>query len=532
MSGARSVPPQIVSLAHSLSAVSLLEMFKSDPERVAVLSRKITLGDCELLVDFSKQRVSRETIDALVVYAQQCGVVARRAEMIAGSPINVTENRAVTHVALRAKSDITAPKNLRDQAQAARDEMHAVVAALPTSITHVINIGIGGSDLGPALLADTLAAMSTASRPVMREVRFVSSIDPIDLDRAVQGLQAPNTVFVVCSKSFGTSETLANARRAVAWLTAGGVRQVADHLIAVTARPDRISESGIPVGRILTMPESVGGRYSVSSSVVVAVAASFGVDVVAEVHDGMRMMDEHFVSVPLADNLPVLLGLIGWWNATILQTPTIAVVPYSQVLSLLPAYLQQLMMESNGKSVDRDGNALTSTSPIVWGGVGTNAQHAFFQLLHQGTQVVPCDFIGHSVTLGTSQSDHDTLIANMFAQAQVLAFGDEGGTAGNDVALRAHRATPGSRPSTTLLFSQLTPRAVGALIALYEHITFVQGVLWGVNSFDQWGVELGKQSATQVDKDMKGTASPSVESAYDASTAGLLAQHRSWRHTR
>jgi len=383
-------------------------------------------------------------------------------------------------------------------------------------------------------LCDALAAMRTS----VRSVRFVSNIDPVDFDRAVDGLTPANTMFVVCSKSFGTTETLANARRANDWLTAGGVDEPSAHLVAVTARPDQVSARGLAVGRVLTMPESVGGRYSVSSSVVFAVAACFGMTVVNEVFDGMRVMDEHFVATPLADNLPVLLGLLGWWNSSVLGYDSVAVVPYSRVLTLLPAYLQQLMMESNGKSVGVDGAPIDRTSPVVWGGVGTNAQHAFFQLLHQGTQVVPCDFIGHSTALGAHQGDHDVLVANMFAQSQALAFGVSADAVGGDEKLRAHRATPGNRPSTTLLFSQLTPRALGALLALYEHITFVQGVLWGVNSFDQWGVELGKRLAHQLEQDMNGTgpngsggaAAPAT--SYDPSTAALLTQHRRWRNTR
>jgi len=529
MSGARSVPPQLMALASSVTALSLQQLFARDAKRVADFSRTVTLGDCELHVDLSKQLVDRAVLDALIQHARDCGLEGKRAAMIAGDIVNATEGRTVTHVAQRATSDLTAPIALRTQAAAAQRELSDAVAAIPAHITHVVNIGIGGSDLGPALLCDALAAMRTS----VRSVRFASNIDPIDFDRAVEGLKPANTMFVVCSKSFGTTETLANARRALDWLTIGGVDAPSAHLVAVTARPDQVSARGLAVGRVLTMPESVGGRYSVSSSVVFAVAAGFGMAVVHEVFDGMRLMDEHFVTAPLADNLPVLLGLLGWWNTSVLGYHSVAVVPYSRVLALLPAYLQQLMMESNGKSVGVDGAPVDRTSPIVWGGVGTNAQHAFFQLLHQGTQVVPCDFIGHSTALGAHQGDHDVLVANMFAQSQALAFGVSADAVGGDEKLRAHRATPGNRPSTTLLFSQLTPHALGALIALYEHITFVQGVLWGVNSFDQWGVELGKRLAHQLEQDMNGTgASGASASAYDPSTTALLAQHRRWRNTR
>lgn len=524
MSGARSVPTELSRLAQSFGGISLRQMFARDANRAVALSRVVPLGDCQLLVDFSKQRLNAEVVGALLAYANECGLIQRRNDMVAGNAINTTENRAVTHMAMRATGDTTAPATLRAAARAGEHELRDVVATLPSSITHVVSIGIGGSDLGPALVCDALAAM----RPAQRTVRFVSNIDPLDLDRAVQGLTAQHTVFVVCSKTFGTTETLSNARRAVTWLTSAGVHQLSDHFIAVTAHPERVAASGVPVGRVLSMPESVGGRFSVSASVSVAVALGFGIDALLEVRDGMRLMDEHFVDAPLIDNVPVLHGLIGWWNATLHGYASVAVIPYSRVLALLPAYLQQLMMESNGKSIDADGHPVATASPVVWGGVGTNAQHAFFQLLHQGTQTVPCDFIGHSTALGSSSDDHDVLVANMFAQSQALAFGVTPDEVGGDARLRVHRATPGNRPSTTLLFSQLTPRAVGALIALYEHTTFVQGVMWGVNSFDQWGVELGKQLAAKLEQDMKGTPT----GGHDASTARLLDQHRQWRKPR
>jgi glucose-6-phosphate isomerase len=531
MSNARSVPAHLESLADSLRKTTLRKLFASDHQRAAALTRSLHLGDAELLADFSKQLITGEVVDALVAEARSAGVESLRTDMVSGRAINSTEGRAVTHMAMRATSDLTAPDALRAEVNEHDQLMRTAVDAIPAGIRNVVNIGIGGSDLGPALLCDALASM----RKPARDVRFVSNIDPVDLDRALEGLNPAHTMFVVCSKSFGTSETLANARRAIAWLVAGGVTQPGDHVIAVTAQPERVVSSGIPARYVLTMPESVGGRFSVSSSVSVAVALAYGYDALGEVRDGMRMMDEHFVRTPAADNIAMLLGLVWWWNSTVLGFPTVAVVPYSRVLALLPSYLQQLIMESNGKSVSRDGEAVPVSSPIVWGGLGTNAQHAFFQLLHQGTHVVPCDFIGHSMSLGSSSDDHDTLVANMFAQAQALAVGVTADEVGGDTALRAHRTTPGNRPSTTLLFSKLTPRALGALIALYEHATFVQGAMWKVNSFDQWGVELGKKLANQVAadmgsvaEDMKGT--PSVE--HDASTTQLLQQHRVWRSGR
>lgn len=524
MSDARSVPDHLAALAESLRSASLRELFASDPQRAERLSRKVQLGDTELLVDFSKQTLTRDVVDALVAEAETRGVRRLLADMIAGRAINSTENRAVTHMAMRASSEATAPIELQTTAADMIRHLDAVVAAVSKSITHVVNIGIGGSDLGPALLCDALGAM----RPAAREVRFVSNIDPVDLDRALVGLTARHTIFIVCSKSFGTGETLANARRARAWLVAGGVTAVADHVIAVTAQPERIAATGLEAGHVLSMPDSVGGRYSVSSAVSVSVALAFGSGALREIRDGMRMMDEHFVTAPMHDNAPMLLGLIWWWNATVLGHPSVAVVPYSRVLGLLPGYLQQLIMESNGKSVDRSGSPVSTTSPVVWGSIGTNAQHAFFQLLHQGTHVVPVDFVSHSASLGSAEHDHDALVANMFAQAEALAFGVAQGEVGGEPSLRAHRATPGNRPSTTMLFSRLTPRAIGALVALYEHATFVQGAMWNVNSFDQWGVELGKSLAVQVLADMNGTPSAN----HDASTKRLLEQHRSWRNER
>ena len=524
MSGARNVPPRLDSLAQALTASTLRSLFADDSRRAERLSRSVALDDCELLADFSKQRITPEILAELISAARAAGFADLRERMVAGAAINNTEGRAVTHVALRADNEKTAPRSLRDEAKRSMDELREFVSEAPTSITHVVNIGIGGSDLGPALLCDALAAM----RPPQRVVRFASNIDPLDLDRALEGLDAHRTMFVVCSKSFGTSETLANARRAVDWLKKGGVADPATHVVAVTSQPQRVGASGLPVGHVLSMPESVGGRFSVSSAVSVAVALGFGSAAFDDVRDGMRLMDEHFVTADDIDNVPLLMGLIWWWNSAVLASPSVAVIPYSRALAMLPAYLQQLIMESNGKSVSNDGTTITTSTPVVWGGVGTNAQHAFFQMLHQGTQVVPCDFVGHSAALGSSAADHDVLVANMIAQSQALAFGVTESEVGGDASLRVHRATPGNRPSTTLLFSRLTPRALGALIAMYEHSTFVQGLMFGVNSFDQWGVELGKQLATRVAQDINGTTT----GGSDASTSQLVERHRRWRNGR
>lgn len=522
MSGARSVPPHLVSLASSMRDRTLRELFAADRSRVASLSRVIDLGDCELFVDFSKQHMDAAVAAALVDAARDAGVFTTLERMLAGEPVNTTEQRAVTHVAMRAKSERTAARALLDEVAVLDRDLRAIVDAVPETVTHVINLGIGGSDLGPALLCDALAAM----RPPLREVRFASNVDPLDLDRAIAGCNPHATLFVVCSKTFGTVETVSNASRAAAWLRAGGVDDPRSHMIGVTSDAARVAASSLPIGRVLEFPASVGGRFSVSSSVSLSAALGFGLEAFDQVRDGMRLVDEHFVSAPPSDNVPLLVGLTWWWNSAVLGRSSVAVVPYSTALQLLPAYLQQLVMESNGKSVDVEGRPVATSSPVVIGGTGTNAQHAFFQMLHQGTQVVPCDFIGHSAALGSSSRDHDQLVANMFAQSAALAFGVTAEEVGGDSLLRAHRATPGNRPSTTLLVSRLTPRAVGALIAVYEHATFVQGVMFGVNSFDQWGVELGKQLAGRVVQSIDGTT---VGDA-DASTTGLVERHRLWRN--
>lgn len=499
-------------------------MFAGDDSRVASLSRTVGLGDCELFADFSKQLVDPSVVAALVEVARDAGVFGLIGRMIAGEPVNTTELRAVTHVAQRATNETTATRVLLEATAVLDREFRATVDAVPESVTHVVNLGIGGSDLGPALLCDALAGM----RPVRRTARFASNVDPLDLDRAITGLDPSRTLFVVCSKSFSTSETMANAARAAAWLRSGRIDDARGHMIAVTSEPERVAASGLPIGRVLRMPTGVGGRFSVSSAVSLTVALAYGTEAFDQVRDGMRLLDEHFVAAPPLENVPLLVGLSWWWNSAVLGHSSVAVVPYSTALGLFPAYLQQLVMESNGKSVDHEGRSVGTSSPVVLGGTGTNAQHAFFQMLHQGTQVVPCDFIGHSAALGSSARDHDMLVANMIAQSSALAFGVTAAEVGGDERLRPHRATPGNRPSTTLLFSRLTPRALGALIALYEHATLVQGAMFGINSFDQWGVELGKRLAGRVLQDINGT----VGGESDASTTALVERHRQWRDGR
>ena len=523
MSSARSLPAPLATLAEAMCATTLRGLFAADPQRATNLSHQLTCGGTELFVDFSKQSITTAVLDALIDEANARGVFVRRDAMLAGEPINRTENRAVTHVAMRATDDRTAPARLRAEVQTGETTLRDFVAAVPSSITHIVNLGIGGSDLGPAMVYDAISAMQS---PV-RTVRFAANIDPLDLDRALDGLRPQHTMFAVCSKSFGTSETLANARRAAEWLQRGDVSDLRAHLVAVTAQPERVASSGLPIGTVLTMPESVGGRYSLASAVGVSVALAFGLPMFNAVRAGMRDVDLHFATAPARENVALLFGLVAWWNAAVLGHSTTAVLPYSRALALLPGYLAQLVMESNGKWVDENGQALDSSSAVVWGGVGTNAQHAVFQALHQGHQVVPCEFIAHSRALGNAPADHDALIANMIAQSQALAFGVTADEVGGEARLRTHRATPGNRPSTTLLFAQLTPGAVGALVALYEHSTFVQGAMWGLNSFDQWGVELGKRLAGDVEAAL--TTGGTANATHDASTTQLVAMHRRWR---
>lgn len=504
----------------SRGVAPLSELFATEGSRSAALSFELNVDGESILIDASKQNVDREVFCELAGLAARAAVSNARDAMLSGAVVNTSEVQPALHTALRAPRGSRVEVNgvnVVDDVWAVRDAVtdfaHEVrsggfVGATGRRITDVVNIGIGGSDLGPALV---YAALSTTRDPHVR-VSFVSNVDPTNVVAVLSRLDPETTLIVVCSKSFSTSETLANARIAQAWLgDAMGEGSIGHHTIAVTVDPSKVSPSGIAASRVLRMWSWVGGRYSVSSAVNVCNALAFGADVIDQFLGGMRVMDEHFATEPFERNVPMVLGLIAVWNRSILGRGSHAIIPYAESLGLLPSYLQQLDMESNGKAVTSDGVRMsTDTAPVIWGGVGTNAQHAYMQLVHQGTSVVPVTFIGVARSTTTHHEEHAALIANMIAQSAALAFG----AVHEDPA----RVMPGNRPSTTVVLSALTPATLGALIALFEHVVFVQGCVWGINSFDQWGVELGKKMAAEVIGEL---ASGHPGASRDASTAQL-----------
>ncbi|WP_326601686.1 glucose-6-phosphate isomerase [Rhodococcus sp. PD04] len=523
-----------------LESVSLRQLFTSEPERVSALT--VPAGD--LVIDFSKQRLDTPVLQALLELADTAGIAAAREAMFSGEHINVTEDRAVLHTALRLPRDATLVVDGVDVVA----DVHAVLdrmgeftdrlragdwrGATGEKIATVVNIGIGGSDLGPAMVTRALRRFHDGPA-----ARFVSNVDPADLTAALADLDPATTLFIVASKTFSTLETLSNATAARRWLIdALGEDAVAKHFVAVSTHTERVVEFGIDPANMFEFWDWVGGRYSVGSAIGLAVMCAIGRQRFGEFLAGMHAIDTHFTTAQPAQNAPLLAGLIGVWNASVLGHRSRAVVPYAQDLARLPAYLQQLTMESNGKSVRADGTPVSCpTGEVFWGEPGTNGQHAFFQLLHQGTEIVPVDFLG----LARSGDDLPArdgqtgmqvlLLANMFAQAKVLAFGrdaDEVRAEGVDEALVAHKVMPGDRPSTTILAPELTPSVVGQIIAFYEHQTFVQGIVWGIDSFDQWGVELGKTQATALQTVLAGDDTPDTG---DASTDHLIEIYRNLR---
>lgn len=523
-----------------LAEVHLRDLFAADPERGSRLS--LTLDG--LYLDYAKHRLTDETIDLLCALARRAGLPERIGELCAGARLNGTEDRPVGHTALRVPegqpaivdgvdvgADVHAVLHrMASFAEAVRDGRWTGFTGAP--ITTVVNIGIGGSDLGPAMAAAALRA--SAADPL--EVRYVANVDGADLAAALEGLDPASTLFVVCSKTFTTLETLTNATTARAWLldALGDPAAVADHFVAVSTAASQVTAFGIDAANMFGFWEWVGGRYSLPSAIGLSLMLAYGPEAFTELLAGMHAMDEHFRTAPLAANMPVLLGLIGVWYVNFSGLTSHAVVPYSQALARLPAYLQQLEMESNGKRVTRSGAPVTvDTAPVVWGEPGTNGQHAFFQLLHQGTTVVPVDFIGTARPTHGFDLHHDLLAANLFAQSEALAFGKPAAAvAAEGVAdeLIAHRTFPGNRPSSTLLLDELTPRTLGALIALYEHKVFTQGVLWDINSFDQWGVELGKVLASRIAGELEQAGAPRLH--HDSSTNALITTYRAWRDAR
>ena len=450
----------------------------------ATRSQDLTFDALGLHLDISRQLISAELWSQLIDAASESGIISKIEQMSGGAIVNVTEGRAALHTALRAEPSTSA------DASWASHEIHramelARLIRKDQDIHTVVNIGIGGSDLGPAMAVRALRRFCDGP-----EVRFVSNVDAANLDNALQGLHPRNTVFIVSSKTFTTSETMHNASRAQAWITAGGVSWK-DHFYASTANPAAAHDWGISADKCLEFKEWVGGRFSISSVIGFPLMCAVGSDAFAEFLRGMREMDSHVAKSPLHQNLAVAHALVWFANTGLHQFPSVAVIPYSHDLARLPAYLQQLVMESNGKSVTIDGkNSTNPTGPVVWGEPGSNGQHAFFQMLHQGTQVVPVEFIGTVAPLGSDQSAHDILIANLLAQSEALAVGAR--------AENPHKNFPGNRPSTVLMMDELTPYSLGVLLSMYEHSTAIQGWLMGINSFDQFGVELGKTIAGRV----------------------------------
>jgi glucose-6-phosphate isomerase len=515
----------------------LRQLFAGDPERF----QKMTVDAAGLLLDFSKNRIDGTALTLLANLARECGVEARRDAMFLGEKINLTEQRAVLHTALRAPrgqalivdgQDVAADVHaVLDRVKQFTDRVRAGTWLGHTGkpITDIVNIGIGGSDLGPKMAC---LALRSYAHPNLA-LHFVSNVDGHDIEATLDKLDPATTLFIVASKTFVTAETMLNAHTARSWFLARGKQEdLARHFVAVSTNLEAIREFGIDPDNMFPFWDWVGGRYSVWSAIGLALALSIGFDYFSDFLAGAHQMDLHFRQAPLADNMPVVLALTGFWNRQFEQCPTLSIAPYHQDLSRLVPYLQQLDMESNGKRVSRSGEALdVPTCPVIWGDCGTNAQHAYFQLLHQGSDVTPIDFIAALRPTHDLPGHHDALLANCFAQSEAFMRGktiDEvradlqaQGLASEDIErLAPHKVFPGNRPSNTILMDQLTPLTLGALLALYEHKTFVQGVLWDVNSFDQWGVELGKVLARNIQSELCGTARPDL---HDSSTNGLIA---------
>ncbi len=528
--------------AATFDQLELRSLFADDPGRAERMT--LTVGD--LIVDLSKHRVTPEVLDDLLALADEVGLADHYAAMIAGERINSTEDRAVLHTALRAPAGsevIEDGENVVPAVHEVLDRMGAFaervrsgewVGATGAPIETVINIGIGGSDLGPVMAYEALAAF----RHERIRCRFVSNVDGSDLVDAVHDLDPATTLFVISSKTFTTQETLANARSARSWLTAAlGDDAVAKHFVAVSTNAEEVAAFGIDTDNMFGFWDWVGGRYSMDSAIGLSLMLAIGPDGFGEMLAGFRAVDEHMASTPLAENLPALLGLIEVWYRTFCDLPSRAVLPYSRYLPRFPADLQQLDMESNGKQVRIDGRPVTyETGPVIWGEPGTNGQHSFHQLLHQGTTVIPADFIVFGAPdhtddeLAGVEAHHDLLVANCFAQSEALAFGktaEEVAETEPNPLLVAHRTFPGNRPSTTIMAPALTPSVLGQLVALYEHQVFTQGVVWGLNSFDQWGVELGKVLAVAIIPELTSDGAPELD--HDASTNALIERYRTMR---
>jgi glucose-6-phosphate isomerase len=516
----------------------LRELFASDPQR----GERLTLEAEGVYLDYSKNRVTDETLRLLVQLAGESGLRGRIDAMFAGEKINVTEDRAVLHVALRAPRGQRIAVDGIDVVPAVHEVLGRMaefanrvrsgrwLGHTGRPIRNIVNVGIGGSDLGPVMAYEALRHYS------MRElrVRFVSNVDGTDFAEATRDLDPAETLFIIASKTFTTLETMTNAKSARDWLLAsarGDTSAIAKHFVAVSTNAEAVEVFGIDVMNMFGFWDWVGGRYSMCSAIGLSTMVAIGPEEFGELLAGFRAMDLHFRRAPFEANLPVLLGLLSVWYADFFGAQTHAVLPYDQYLKRFPAYLQQLTMESNGKHVTLAGEPVDyATGPVFWGEPGTNGQHSFYQLIHQGTELIPCDFIGFTHSLNPLGVHHDLLTANVFAQAEALAFGKSAeavAAEGTPGWLVAHRVFTGNRPSNTLLLDRLTPRALGTLVALYEHSVFVQGTVWSINSFDQWGVELGKVLAKQVAGELSAAGEP--ELAHDSSTNALIRRYRDSR---
>jgi glucose-6-phosphate isomerase len=513
----------------------LRDLFADDPGR----GERLRAQAEGLYLDFSKNRVTDETMSLLVDLANESGLAQRRDAMFAGEHINVSEDRAVLHVALRMPKETSLMVDGVDvvaQVHEVLDRMTDFANRVRSgewkghtgqAIKNVVNIGIGGSDLGPVMAYEALRHYSRRDLTF----RFVSNVDATDFVEAVRDLEAGETLFIISSKTFGTLETLTNARSARDWLVEqlGDASAVAKHFVAVSTNEEKVSAFGIDPANMFGFWDWVGGRYSMDSAIGLSTMLAIGPDGFGELLSGFHAMDEHFRTAPLRENLPVLMGMLAVWNRDFLGCQSVGVMPYEQYLKRLPAYLQQLTMESNGKHVSLDGTGIDyQTGAIYWGEPGTNGQHSFYQLIHQGTTIVPVDLIGFAKSLNPLGEHHDILSSNVFAQAQALAFGkteEEVRAEGTPEHVIAHRVMEGNRPTNVLLAEVLTPRLLGSLIALYEHSVFTQGTVWGVDSFDQWGVELGKVLAVAIIPELEAGTEP--ELSHDSSTNALITLYRS-----
>ncbi|MGA2603087.1 MAG: glucose-6-phosphate isomerase [Verrucomicrobiia bacterium] len=521
----------------SIKDAHLRKLFADDPKR----GERFAAEGAGLYLDYSKNRVTDETIELLLKLAEECDLRWRIDAMFRGDKINITEDRAVAHVALRAargQSIIVDGENVVPKVHFVLDKMEEFADRVRNGswkgytgkrIRNVINIGIGGSDLGPVMAYEALRYYSTGELTF----RFVSNVDGTDFVEATRDLNPEETLFIVSSKTFTTQETMTNAHSAKRWVVDRllNKRAVAKHFVAVSTNAPEVAKFGIDTVNVFGFWDWVGGRYSMDSAIGLATMMAIGPKEFRAMLAGFHAMDEHFRTAPFDKNLPVLMGLLGVWYNNFFGAQTVAVLPYDQYLKRFPAYLQQLTMESNGKSITLDGARVDyQTGPVFWGEPGTNGQHSFYQLIHQGTKLIPCDFIGFSHPLNSLGDHHDLLMSNLFAQSEALAFGktaEEVKAEGTAEWLVPHRVFEGNRPSNTILAAQLTPEALGKLVALYEHVVFTQGAIWNINSFDQWGVELGKALAKRITLELQSVGDPPLQ--HDSSTNTLI---RRYRHTK